>query len=1019
VKKAITILLVLAVPLFSQIPGFTDDFEDGTLDITWNGEVDTLWWNDWYPNVFNLSEVDGYLKIDYTRSGVADWPAFYFIPPENIDVSINPKIILSIKSDKTIQFAIKPEYNNGNENFQNVGNIPGDNAWHTYTITISNYSGGYCERVVFHFDGGSLISKQGTVYFDDFKIAGFSINISDLTANFDAENQVVNLSWECSKEEATDYYNIYRDTVSGFSCDSETFIGDTTLKVYNDSGFENYTWYYYKVTAVDTLGEEHAASPEVSCKTYTTGTIPEVEVTEVNSDTIGKYEKFEIKLRLDYASYANPYNPEEIDVHAYFLSPEGDTTWVNTFYDNYNNKDEWKVRFSPYLVGEWEYQVFAKDVDGTGENVKHTFTAIESDYHGCLNVSPDNPHYLVYHDGTSFYGVGAYYPWGVNTEGLNLLEESGVNIFGYWNGNYDNGGNGGGIHQIESARTGIGYYDQDKCARVDEILNWAEARDLKMMFALWPHDVLDKNVWGYNGWEENAFKEICAASEFYSDSLSWEYQKKLYRYIIARWGYSRSMGIWEIVNEINGTDGWAYGNHSAVLEWIQKVHSYFKENDYFNRPTTISKSGGSQNYWMAGYQICDMPNVHLYETGWSALFPDDHIRSSYCTYRNITRQFWNQFDKPGIFGEAGYTNNYGNFSPGSNEYERMYHNALWVSWANGLAATPIWWEFGTKSIFTPSLMEQMHAFSQIVQSIDYAHISLSQASISVTECDAYAMKADSMAFGWIRDIDGNYVSGQLFTLEGLPDTSYSIMWLNPWTGDTVKTNFRVSQDGQLIDQIPQLSQDLLDLAFIVQPAENGDIPERLELMAYPTELYSDTSYTSQITCFVLDAQGRICTQADNSITYTLEGTGTIEGTNPVAANNGIADIIFKANRNAGIAQIIASSSGLIADTVNIVIHKFLYIYDFEQIPQTFNLYPNYPNPFNSTTTIQYDVVKPSHVTIAIFNANGQLIEILIDSQRDAGQYMISWDGSDMASGLYFFRMQADYYEITKKCLLLK
>jgi len=65
------------------------------------------------------------------------------------------------------------------------------------------------------------------------------------------------------------------------------------------------------------------------------------------------------------------------------------------------------------------------------------------------------------------------------------------------------------------------------------------------------------------------------------------------------------------------------------------------------------------------------------------------------------------------------------------------------------------------------------------------------------------------------------------------------------------------------------------------------------------------------------------------------------------------------------------------------------------------------------------VVKPSHVTIAIFNANGQLIEILIDSQRDAAQYTISWDGSDVASGLYFFRMQADYYEITKKCLLLK
>ena len=69
--------------------------------------------------------------------------------------------------------------------------------------------------------------------------------------------------------------------------------------------------------------------------------------------------------------------------------------------------------------------------------------------------------------------------------------------------------------------------------------------------------------------------------------------------------------------------------------------------------------------------------------------------------------------------------------------------------------------------------------------------------------------------------------------------------------------------------------------------------------------------------------------------------------------------------------------------------------------------------------IQYDLPESGYVTIAIFNEKGQLIENLIDSQQEAGQYTISWDGPNVTSGLYFIRIQAGNFEITRKCLLLK
>ncbi|MDZ7721871.1 MAG: hypothetical protein U5R06_03345 [candidate division KSB1 bacterium] len=178
-------------------------------------------------------------------------------------------------------------------------------------------------------------------------------------------------------------------------------------------------------------------------------------------------------------------------------------------------------------------------------------------------------------------------------------------------------------------------------------------------------------------------------NDFWSSEEAWTYQERQYRYLIARWGYSRALGIWEIVNEINGTDGWQNGRRDDARRWVGRVHDFFKAHDPTGRPTTASMSGGQ--YWPEGYAEVDISNVHMYETGWLAPYGGNPLRSSVYTYSNVTRQMWNDFEQPAILGEAGYTDNYGDFGGGTPEYTQMFHNALWASWANGLAATPVWW----------------------------------------------------------------------------------------------------------------------------------------------------------------------------------------------------------------------------------------------------------------------------------------------------------------------------------------
>ena len=95
------------------------------------------------------------------------------------------------------------------------------------------------------------------------------------------------------------------------------------------------------------------------------------------------------------------------------------------------------------------------------------------------------------------------------------------------------------------------------------------------------------------------------------------------------------------------------------------------------------------------------------------------------------------------------------------------------------------------------------------------------------------------------------------------------------------------------------------------------------------------------------------------------------------------------------------------------------------IPQTFGLYPNVPNPFNPTTSIRYDV-PPSGgaVTLRIYDVSGRLVRTLVDGPQTAGQRTAVWNGRDnrgrsVASGVYFYRLQAPGYVKTLKMVLVQ
>ncbi len=93
--------------------------------------------------------------------------------------------------------------------------------------------------------------------------------------------------------------------------------------------------------------------------------------------------------------------------------------------------------------------------------------------------------------------------------------------------------------------------------------------------------------------------------------------------------------------------------------------------------------------------------------------------------------------------------------------------------------------------------------------------------------------------------------------------------------------------------------------------------------------------------------------------------------------------------------------------------------DLAEIPTVFALRQNYPNPFNPGTTITFELPKASHVTLNVFDVLGREVSVVVSERRDAGVHEVMIDGSGLASGVYFYRLQAGEFLSTKRMLVVR
>jgi hypothetical protein len=89
------------------------------------------------------------------------------------------------------------------------------------------------------------------------------------------------------------------------------------------------------------------------------------------------------------------------------------------------------------------------------------------------------------------------------------------------------------------------------------------------------------------------------------------------------------------------------------------------------------------------------------------------------------------------------------------------------------------------------------------------------------------------------------------------------------------------------------------------------------------------------------------------------------------------------------------------------------------IPRAYELLPNYPNPFNPTTVVSYQLPATSDVRLSVYDLLGREVAVLVNGKEAPGKYEVTFDARNLASGMYLYRLTAGSFGETKKMFLVK
>ncbi len=555
------------------------------------------------------------------------------------------------------------------------------------------------------------------------------------------------------------------------------------------------------------------ATQPVAAGPTSTQDLPSITAAAPDRTELPRYESVDFAVSLK-ANYKNPYDLRQVSLDGLFTGPDGKAMKVPGFWDG---DSAWHLRFTPSQVGTWTYQLTVTDPRGTSLPNEGSLNVTPSDLHGWLQAANwVNPaysgHYLVYQDGTPFYGIG-HCDANVLIDGVsaetgvalfNQMKQAGENYVMWWP-----------IYNNSFFTNSYDDYTLGPMKVIDTVVADAQKKGIFLVFTIWDHNQLRDEThpgnWGNYFWSRNGFRVLGDLQSFFTSPEAWAWQENLYRYIIARWGYSPAIGLWQTVSEINGTNVYDLRD-----EWHTKVNNYFVANDPYRHPTTASQSGGGSDIgWPEGHKVMDMPQVHIYDP------LNNNPVGAASVLAQWTSTMWNEAAKPNWVGEFGV--------PGNNLYPELYHNSIWAALAAGAAMTPAEWNGGGSwGEMTPGMLADLNRLGQFLSGIPLAQWNPSPLQIDPSDRKVRGWGVAGAAGGlfWVQDfsLEGQTIDvirsqqklkkNVTVQVQGLPAGTYSITPFDTWQGQFLQASEVSCSAGQACS-VP-LPDFKADLAFKIE-----------------------------------------------------------------------------------------------------------------------------------------------------------------------------------------------------------
>ena len=238
------------------------------------------------------------------------------------------------------------------------------------------------------------------------------------------------------------------------------------------------------------------------------------------------------------------------------------------------------------------------------------------------------------------------------------------------------------------------------------------------------------------------------------------------------------------------------------------------------------------------------------------------------------------------------------------------------------------------------------------------------------------------------------------------------LWLSRDTAKTWKL-FSIKNSYESFDFLDSLNGwvtiyggQFSDMVYTSDGGKNwGTISKPYQVQPEDVLMYADGGNSENITTLVSGFYGSL---------FRFENNNSVSSINTFTSNTLFSFASYKDGNKldiwlAGDGMTLLHNTIIITNIKNDVVNN-----DF-----SFKLFQNYPNPFNPLTTIKYQIPKESNVTIKVYDVLGKEITTLLNAEQKAGHHKVEWDGKNYASGIYFYRIRAGEFVLTKKMLLIK